>query len=100
MLISDVQGKCSGFVDTLPRLKKLYPARKNLQTRKSSETLLDTEYQARDALADVRALKAFIDTRRITDIGAFSFSCSYMHKTVASSDKTKEPMCSLNVVPQ
>ena len=98
-LIPDFQGKCFGFVDTLPLIKKLYPGRKSYKQGNLVKDLIDIEYDAHDALADVRALQALIDACRITDTEAFSFTCSYMLKTIASSDNTKEIMRSLNVIP-
>ena len=89
-------------MDPLPLLKKLYPDRKSYKQETLVKDLLGTEYQAHDALADVMALQALIDVCRVSklEIGLSSFSCQYMQKTLESSDKTKEHMSSLIVVPK
>ena len=88
-------------MDPLPLLKKLYPDRKSYKQETLVKDLLGTEYQAYDALADIMALQSLIDVCRASklEIGLSSFSCKYMRKT-ESSDKTKEHMSSLVVVPK
>ena len=89
-------------MDPLPLLKKLYPDRKSYKQETLVKDLLGTEYQAHNALADIMALQALIDVCRVSKlkIGLSSFSCRYMRKTLESTDKMKEHMSSLVVVPK